>query len=68
MDRRGDSETSGLGILNGRRMRSLLPWSDRRTMHPGKRMLTVTITRFAVEIDRSSRLLTEDDRLVAPFD
>lgn len=45
MDRLGDSEMSRPTTLNGRRMRTL-PQLDRRTMHPGRRMLTLAITWF----------------------
>ncbi|KYN30472.1 hypothetical protein ALC56_15168 [Trachymyrmex septentrionalis] len=57
MDRLGDSEMSRPTTLNGRRMRTL-PQLDRRTMHPGRRMLTLAITRFNAGMDGFSALLS----------
>lgn len=57
MDRLGDSEMSRPTTLNGRRMRTL-PQLDRRTMHPGRRMLTLAITRFNAGMDGFSGLLS----------
>jgi len=57
MDRLGDSEMSRPTTLNGRRMRTL-PQLDRRTMHPGRRMLTLAITWFGAGIDGFSGLLS----------
>lgn len=57
MDRLGDSEMSRLTTLNGRRMRTL-PQLDRRTMHPGRRMLTLAITWFNAGMDGFSALLS----------
>lgn len=57
MDRLGDSEMSRPTTLNGRRMRTL-PQLDRRTMHPGRRMLTLAITWFNAGMDGFSALLS----------
>lgn len=65
MDRLGDSEMSRPTTLNRRRMRTL-PQLDRRTMHPGRRMLTPAITWFNVGMDGFSGLLSasEPDRVL----
>lgn len=55
MERLGDSEMSRPTTLNGRRMRTL-PQLDRRTMHPGRRMLTLAIMWFNVGMDGFSGL------------
>ncbi|CAL1674611.1 unnamed protein product [Lasius platythorax] len=55
MERLGDSEMSRPTTLNGRRMRTL-PQLDRRTMHPGRRMLTLAIMWFNVGMDGFSRV------------
>ncbi|TGZ53335.1 Uncharacterized protein DBV15_08537 [Temnothorax longispinosus] len=60
MDRLGDSEMSRPTTLNGRRMRTL-PQLDRRTMHPGRRMLTLAITWFNVGMDGFSGLLSASE-------
>lgn len=63
MDRLGDSEMSRPTTLNGRRMRTL-PQLDRRTMHPGRRMLTLAITWFNAGIDGFSSLLSVPEPVI----